>query len=187
MVPPPPVSSVTRLDGLELIALEPQHAPVLIDLARQRGHPYLLDIPNDPDAVGRTINELRATPWALPLAIVRGDECLGIATTSLANVRALHCSLASLFVDPANASTALALYVRHVFWNFPLRRLHVHVPRMDLTREYEDLYRGIGFVDEGVLRDHAYIAGHAFDVAALAISREEAARWCAEHEPRLVS
>ena len=58
---------------------------------------------------------------------------------------------------------------------------------MDLTREYEDLYRGIGFVDEGVLRDHSYIAGHAFDVAALAISREEAARWCAAHEPRLVS
>ena len=33
--------------------------------------------------------------------------------------------IAALFVDPSMARVPLAMYVRHLFWSFPLRRLHM--------------------------------------------------------------
>jgi len=91
----------------------------------------------------------------------------------------------ALFVDPPSSVAGLALFVRHVFWNFPLHRLHTQIPTLDLTTEYIRLFEGAGFVDEGRLRAHTLVAGQAFDAAALGLLRPDFEAWCSEHEPRL--
>ena len=154
-------------------------------MVAQRGNRFLFDVGDDPDQIANMLSELRKAPWSLTMAIVRDEQCLGMATSGLANLRSLHASVLALFVDPSDAASALALYVRHLFWNFPLRRLHAQVPLMDLTEDYVDLYSRVGFRDEGRLSAHAVIAGKAFDVATLGLLRTDFEDWCDQHEPRL--
>ena len=179
--------SVVALDGLELTPLQPWHAPQLLQLIERRGNRYLLDLGGaSADQLGAAVAELAKAPWSLPMAILRDDYCVGMATTALANLRSLNASLTALFVDPPSSRTALALYLRHVFWNFPLTRLHTQIPVLDLTAEYLGLYLSAGFVDEGRLVGHAQVGGQYFDAAALGLLRTDFQQWCAEHEPRLV-
>ena len=180
-----PAPAVVALDGYELVALEPADAPQVLELVGLRGNRYLIDLGASEHEVARLIAELTQAPWSLPLAVLHGDLCVGMATTSLANLKSLNASLLALFTDPPASATALALYVRHVFWNFPLHRLHVQIPVLDLTREYVDLYRSVGFVEEGRLVDHAVVAGQSFDVTALGLLRSDFEAWCLVNEPRL--
>jgi hypothetical protein len=177
--------AITELDGWTLDPFVPEEAPLLAKLIEHRGHRYVLDIPADPAVIGQLLAEVAKQPWSLPLAIARGDELAGFATTALPSVQALHASVAALFVDPSTARVPLAMYLRHLFWSFPLRRLHTQLPDLDLTREYVDLLTSVGFVVEGRLRDHATVGGQTFDVVALGLLRPDFEAWCAEHEPRL--
>lgn len=182
---PRAIPAMVSLDGYELVPLEPSDAPQVLQLLELRGNRYLVELGASEHEVARLLAELAQAPWSLPLAVLRGDECVGMATTSLANLKSLNASLLALFTDPPGSSLALALYLRHVFWNFPLHRLHTQVPSLDLTREYEDLYRSVGFVDEGRLVGHVVIAGRPFDVTVLGLLRADFEAWCATHEPRL--
>lgn len=180
-----PAGSVVSLDGLELVPLEPAHAAIVLEMATRRGNQYLIDLGRDEEEVARVLAQLARAPWALSLAVLRGAECVGMATTGLANLRSMNASILGMFVDPPSAGPALALCIRHLFWNFPLHRIHTQVPLLDLTREYVDLYRAVGFEDEGRLHDHALVGGQAFDAAVLGLLRPEFEAWCAAHEPRL--
>ena len=123
-----PAPAVVALDGYELVALEPADAPQVLELVALRGNRYLIDLGASEHEVARLIADLSQAPWSLPLAVLHGDVCVGMATTSLANLKSLNASLLALFTDPPGSATALALYLRHVFWNFPLHRLHVQIP-----------------------------------------------------------
>jgi hypothetical protein len=179
------VGSVTSLDGLELVQLEPDHAPLVLEMVARRGNRYLIELGSDADQVAQMLAELRRTPWSLSMAVLRADECIGMATTALANLRSLHANVLALFVDPPSSVLALAMFLRHVFWNFPLHRLYTHVPMLDLTAEYARLYQNVGFADEGRFVAHAVVAGQPFDVTALGLLRSDFESWCAVHEPRL--
>jgi hypothetical protein len=179
------MDSVTSLDGLDLVPLEPVHAPLVLEMVGRRANRYLIELGSNADQVAQMLAELRRAPWSLSMAVLRGDECIGMATTALANLRSLHASVLALFVDPPSSPLALALFLRHVFWNFPLHRLYTHVPMLDLTAEYVRLYQHIGFTNEGCYVAHALVAGQTFDVAALGLLRSEFESWCAAHEPRL--
>lgn len=179
-------NSVVALDGIELAPLEPWHAPQLLEMVERRGNRYLLDVAGaSVDQLGAAVAELAKAPWSLPMAMLRDDYCVGMATTALANLRSLSAGVTALFVDPPSSRTALALYVRNVFWNFPVTRLHTQIPVLDLTSEYLGLYLSAGFVDEGRLVDHAQVGGQHFDAAALGLLRTDFEQWCADHEPRL--
>jgi hypothetical protein len=170
---------------MELVPLEPVHAPLVLEMVARRGNQFLIEVGSDPEQVAQMLAELGRLPWSLNMAVLRGDTCIGMATTALANLRSLNAGILALFVDPPSATLALALFLRHVFWNFPLHRLHAHVPLFDLTSEYVRLYRSVGFVDEGRFVAHALIAGQPFDVAALGLLRSDFESWCAKHDPRL--
>jgi hypothetical protein len=179
------VPSVMTLDGFELAPLEPHHAPQILQLLAQRGNRFILELNDNEDEVAALVAELMRTPWALPLAVLRGEHCVGIATTALPNVKSLNSSLLALFTQPSGSTIPFALFLRHVFWNFPVRRLYSHIPAFDLTQEYLDLYRSVGFVEEGRLYQHATVAGHSVDVAAFGLLRSDFESWCEVHEPRL--
>jgi hypothetical protein len=121
----------------------------------------------------------------MPAALVRDDELGGFGATALPNIRALNASVTALFVDPETATTPLAMYLRHLFWTFPLHRVHTQIPDLDLTREYIELLQRVGFAVEGRLVEHARIAGQTFDVVALGLLRSDFEVWCDQHEPRL--
>jgi hypothetical protein len=177
--------AVTQFEDYELIPLEPSDAPQVIQLLSLRGNSYLIDLGASEHEVASLISQLAGTTWSLPLAILRGDECIGMATTSLANTKSLNASLLAIFTDPANSMVPLALFIRHAFWNFPLHRLHCHIPALDLTAEYVELLTSVGFVDEGRLRAHELVAGQPFDVVLLGLLREEFELWCRSNAPGL--
>ncbi|MGH9086222.1 MAG: GNAT family N-acetyltransferase [Acidimicrobiales bacterium] len=180
-----PVPAVVELDGWSLQPLVPDHAPLVAQLLGLRGNRYILEMAPDVGTIRTALAELPRQPWSLPLAIVRDEELVGVATTALPNVKALHASLVALFVDPPSATLGLAMAVRHLLWSFPLHRLHAQVPAMDLTTEYVDLFRSVGFEDEGRFTAHAMIAGQPFDMVVLGLLRTDFERWCVDHEPRL--
>lgn len=178
-------AAITELDGWTLDPFTVDEAPLLAQLLQHRGHRYVLDIPADPAVIAQLLTELAKQPWSLPLAIARGDELAGFATTALPSLQALNASVAALFVDPSTGRLPLAMYLRHLFWSFPLRRVHTQLPDMDLTREYIELLTSVGFEVEGRLRAHATVGGQTFDVVALGLLRTDFEAWCAAHEPRL--
>lgn len=179
------VPAIVELDGWTLDTFAPEEAPLLVQLLGQRGHRYVLDIPADATVIRELLAGLASQPWSLPLAIARGDDLAGFATTALPSLQSLHASVAALFVDPSSGRLPLALYLRHLFWSFPLRRVHTQIPDLDLTREYVDLLTSVGFEVEGRLRDHATVGGQTFDVVSLGLLRPDFEAWCTEHEPRL--
>ncbi len=177
--------AIVDLDGWSLLPLVPDHAPLVAQLLGERGNRYVLDVPPDEGMIRAALVDLPRQPWSLPLAIAREEGCMGVAATALANVKALHASLMALFVDPARATLPLAMAIRHLFWSFPLHRLHAQIPAIDLTAEYVELLRSVGFEDEGRLVGHALIAGQPFDMVTLGLLRRDFERWCDAHEPRL--
>jgi hypothetical protein len=185
MTAPTPSPAVVELDGWSLEPLQPEDAPLVLELVAQRGHRYIFDVAPDEKAIAAVLADLPRQPWTLPLMMVKDDSCAGMATTALPNFKSLHSSVVALFVDPAASVLPLAMYLRHVFWNFPLRRLHAQIPVMDLTREYVELLCAVGFKDEGRLVNHTIIAGQQFDMAALGLLRADFEEWCATNEPRL--
>ena len=181
-----PVGAMTSWGELSLVPLEPGDARQAMDLAAHRGNAFLVDFGSSEQAVAQLLAQLATSPWALPMAILHGEHCVGMATTSLANVKSLNASVLAMFVEPSTAADGFALYLRHVFWNFPLHRVHAQVPLLDLTREYLTLFASVGFVDEGRLTDHAIVAGQPFDAAALGLLRSDFETWCAANAPELV-
>ena len=150
-----------------------------------RGNRHLIELGSDPDQIAQLLARLKAGTWSLPIAVLSGDLCIGMATTALADTKGMHVSLLSMFVDPPAASRALALYLRHVFWTFPVRRIHVQVPDLDLVREYVALYESVGFVNEGRLVNHLIVAGQSFDVITLGLLRADFESWAQAQEPDL--
>lgn len=181
----PATPALTELDGWTLEPITPDDADVVAELLALRGHRYILDIPPDPVAIRPALEAILAEPWSMPLGMARDDGLGGVAATALANVKACSASLLAFFVDPAVGTLPLALYIRHLLWMFPLHRLYAQIPDMDLTREYVELLRGVGFVDEGRLAQHATIGGQHFDMVVLGLLRPDFETWCAANEPRL--
>src|SRR5437016_5011862 len=90
----------------------------------------LIDEPRSQDEAWAFVRALRTQMYGLPMVAFRkgGEELFGVASTGLASPKNLTAFLLSLFAEPAEAGPALRLFIGHVFWNFPLRRLYWHCP-----------------------------------------------------------
>lgn len=183
--PPAPAPAIVELDGWSLEPLTEDDAPLVVELMGIRGHRYLLDLAADESSMRLIIAELARQTWAMPMAAIRDDACAGFMTTAFPNLRSLNVGVGGLFVDPALAVLPFAMYVRHLFWSYPLHRLHAQIPDMDLTREYHDLFAAVGFTDEGRLVQHSIAGGQMFDMVQFGILRPDFEAWTAAHEPRL--
>ena len=115
----------------------------------------------------------------------RGERPAGWVITGLTNLRALNAFLLAVFVDPSESTMALALCIRHLFWNFPLHRLYTQFPLIPAAAGYRELYTRAGFHEEGVMQRHAVVSSQPTDVVVFGLLREEFLTWSAAHEPRL--
>jgi hypothetical protein len=123
--------------------------------------------------------------YGLPLLILRDGEPFGLATNALGSPRVLNGYLLAFFREPEAATLALAMYVRHLFWSFPVQRLYTQFPLVGTGAAYLALYEAAGFQSEGVLRQHALIAGRPCDVGVLGSLRPEFEQWWSERDGRL--
>jgi len=115
----------------------------------------------------------------------RDSRVIGAAATTRRDMRNRHVQLICSFIDPATAALALAMYVRHLFWSMPFNRVHAQIPNVDGAQAYVDLMGGIGFVNEGTVRDHALIGGRPHSVIVLGLLRREFEAWTEVNEKRL--
>lgn len=182
---PDATPAIAELDGITLDRLHPDHAGLVVGLLRMRGHAQLLDLVPEERNIASLIQTMAGQPWSLPMIAVRDGECVGVAASVLADVKSLNASLLTMFVEPGESTLPLAMMLRQLYWTFPLHRLHIQIPDMDLTREYVDLLTSVGFDVEGRLVDHLIAAGRPFDVIALGQCRADFEAWCDIHEPRL--
>ena len=157
----------------------------LIDLQGIDDNRLLLDLPQTPQGWEAMIRSLAAQAWSLPMLLLGVGQPIGVAAIGLTNLRSRNSYLLSLFATPAQSRVPLALYIRHLFWNFPLTRLYVHIPAVSELEPYLDLHQGVGFRLEGSLRQHTLIGGVRHDVTVLGLLREEFESWCQLHEKRL--
>lgn len=103
------------------------------------------------------------------------NEPVGLVVAYGANVSLRHAYLGAVF-QPRCAGTGLAaqivaLFARHLFHTFPLRKLYLEVPGFNWP-QLRSGEKGL-FQVEGVLRDHHYYAGRYWDQFICAIYRDE--------------
>ncbi len=134
---------------------------------------------------GTFLDWLHNQLWSLPMALTRVGEPVGVAFTLGANVQNLNARLVLLARDPVLCTKLLPMYVRHVFWSFPVHRLYVQCPGDPSVAPYAELFRSSGFAAEGCLKGHQGMAGRYLDVLLFGLLRPDFERWCAEHEPAL--
>jgi hypothetical protein len=137
-----------------------------------------LAIPDD-----RFFDWLYALLWSLPMVLECDGRPVGVAFTIDPNVQSLNSRLVTLCVDPEACAPVVALYVRHLFWSFPLHRLYAYRPDLADLAAYGGLLRACGFIQEGLLRQHRASGGTGTDVFLYGLVRPEFDAWCDGHRP----
>jgi diamine N-acetyltransferase len=69
------------------------------------------------------------------------------------------------------AKDALALVAKYAFTTLNLNRLYLRV--VAFNKRALQLYRGFGFVEEGIQRQHAFARGRYYDVVLMGLLRRE--------------
>jgi len=177
--------AIASLDGFGLRRLTTADAALALEIALAGDHPHLFDVPTSLDGCRALIDSTRAQPWGLPMLCLRDGRPAGWVITGLSNLRAMNAFLLAVFLEPSEATSALALCVRHLFWNFPLHRLYTQFPLLPAATAYRHLYTAAGFQEEGVMRQHAVVAGQSIDVAVFGLLRDDFDAWATANEPRL--
>jgi hypothetical protein len=180
-----PRPALLNLDGFSLRRLVPTDVDTVLKLHQTGANVHLIDLPNTTEGCLAFLRQLESQPWTQPMLSLREGEPVGVLSTGLTNLASLTTFLLAMFVDPTAATLPLALYVRHMFWQYPLQRVYAQFPLVDGIEAYADLYRSAGFQDEGVMRKHQVIGGRRYDVIVFGLLREDFDRWCAEHDQRL--
>lgn len=183
MISPRP--ALLELGPFALRPLVPGDAPFVHRLGGAGHNRLVVELPGSVAECRAYLEELGSSAWALPMACTRQGVDFGLCFTALSNLHSLNGYLLALFEEPRQAGPALALYVRHAFWSFPLRRFYVQFPLTDPPHGYEQLYPAAGFAAEGVMAGHALLGGREHDVATFGLLRSDFDRWCQQREPRL--
>ena len=147
--------------------------------------PGIFGVPRVEAGFRHFVARISQLPWTLPFACLETGRATGVCFLNVPEPRHLSAYLVALFPEPAGATLALALYIRHVFWSLPLHRLYTHVPSGPEGRPHADLLTRVGFVHEGSLLAHIENEGGRADAMVLGLLRDDFTAWCLEHEPRL--
>ena len=173
---------VLELDGIRWRAADALDAAALEDLAEVGSNRVLFNLPGSEAEF-----ELRIDKPGFRVAMIcaRDSHVIGAAATTRRDMRNRHVQLICSFVDPATATLALAMYVRHLFWSMPFNRVHAQIPVIDGAQAYVELMGRIGFANEGTVHDHALIGGRPHSVIVLGLLRREFEAWIEVNEKRL--
>jgi RimJ/RimL family protein N-acetyltransferase len=169
---PDPLTPVLENRVLRLEPLQPNDVPFLYALAvapencfRWRYH----GAPPSPERFTEELWEHVLTQYVARR--VDNDQPVGHVVAYGANQNTSHAYVGAVF-QPSYTGTGLAaemvaLFTRHLFRIFPLRKLYLEIPGFN----WDQLSSGEGnyFQTEGVLRDHVYYAGRYWDQHICAI------------------
>jgi RimJ/RimL family protein N-acetyltransferase/aryl carrier-like protein len=160
-----PLVPVLETPALRRTPLQPNDVPLLYGLAVRPENCFRWRYHGTPPSPERFTEEL----WAHVLTqyVVRrvdDDQLVGHVAYG-ANQNTSHAYLGALFhpkyTGAGVAAELVALFARHLFQVFPLRKLYMEIPGFN----WDQLRSGEGrhFHTEGVLRGHVYYAGRHWD------------------------
>jgi hypothetical protein len=121
--------------------------------------------------------------WSIPVICLYDNQPIGFLLTMNSNMQSLNTRLVTVFTHPQQSKLPFLLYLRQLFWSFPLRRIYAHIP--SLVPHYLDLYLSVGFQHEGVYRQRQVINGMLYDVNVLGLLRQDFEQWCHIYDPRV--
>ena len=174
-----------ELNGFSLRHLTTPDIPFVLETHRQGGNRLLVDLPEDMQAAVMFLQELEKQAWAMMMLAHAGDRPIGVIANGLTNLVSLNTYVLAMFQEPRAATIPLALYARHMFWNFPLNRMYVQFPIADETQAYAELYASAGFQQEGLMKKHQAIGGRRHDVAVFGLLRSDFEAYWSDRDPRL--
>lgn len=112
----------------------------------------------------------------LGIRLLEGDVLLGLVRLMFIDWIARSCEL-GIWIGAANqrglglGSDSLQLALRYAFFTLNLRRVHLRVPESNAAALA--CYRRAGFVQEGLLREHAWVAGRYENVVQMGLLKSE--------------
>jgi diamine N-acetyltransferase len=173
IVPPAPAPLVLSYGHVRLRPVQLGDAGLLAELW-SHGENSLLAVPDQAsEGIGEAmIRAFQQTMWGAAFVAEGGADSFGFLAAAQADPYSQTAMLVAYFRDPDSAQYALRLYLRHLFWGYPLHRIGVQVPLA--CSGYLRVLDSVGFVREGIWREHRLIAGVRHDVVALGLLREEA-------------
>lgn len=175
---------LTELGRESLRVLTADDLPAVLRL-RKLAPPEMFEVPGSAAELGGFIEGLAKKPWSLPMLCCQDDEPVGLCLMSAGQLKNLNAYLVAVFEEPGTATDALALYIRHAFWTYPLHRLYAQLPSTPAVKAHVALYSGAGFVGEGVLVGHIATPEGPVDAFVLGMLRDEFDAWCASNRPEL--
>jgi hypothetical protein len=176
--------ALLELDEWSLRPLSAADYP-LVEALRERVPADVFRLPPSPERFRGFLQAIGARPWSQPLACLREGEPFGLCFTNLAQVKNLNAYLVALFVEAEGAGRPIALYARHLFWNYPIHRFNAQFPLRAETDALLRAHEAAGFQREGVFVRHLADAAGEHDVAVLGLLRADLDAWVTAHEPRL--
>jgi len=178
------MAGLIELEGDSIRSLGTDDLPALMRL-RETIPDELFHLPGTATELTGFLGFLANKPWSLPMMCGRHGTPFGLCLLNVQQLKHLNAYLVALFETPATAHRSLALYIRQVFWFYPLHRLYAQLPSLPEMQPHIDLLAGVGFQREGVLAGHAEVGGRPVDVVVLGLLRDEFDVWCATNDPRL--
>jgi RimJ/RimL family protein N-acetyltransferase len=124
--------------------------------------------------------------WGSYVFAYRNNELVGIIGTSRGDPSSLSVEITSVLIKPDLAKFPLAIFLRRVFWNFPINRIYCYCPLTQNQSIFTELYMSVGFVNEGKLPRYWLEKNQRFDICILGLLREDFLNWCKLFEPRLL-
>jgi hypothetical protein len=180
-----PARAVLDLDGVLLRRFQAGDLEFLVSVHASGVNSMLLELPGSNQELQNFIHTMLTEPWSLPMIIEHDGIPIGAAATGLTNYKSLLAYVVVLLAEPVAGSLPIAMYVRHMFWNFPLNRLYTHVPLVEGTEAYVDSFQAAGFRHEGVMPEHLVVGARQTDVAVLGLLRRDFEVWSETSQPRL--
>ncbi|HEV1997638.1 MAG TPA: GNAT family protein [Candidatus Dormibacteraeota bacterium] len=179
---PPP--AISRSGAAEIRPLTEADYPFVASLNRIRDNANIAPSAaiEDPGFIAA----VRAEPWSTPMMLAADGEPVAVAMIGAADTQHRHGRLVVLAVLPREVVAPLTMYLRHVFWSYPLHRLYVVLPsRVAAVAAYADLLRSCGFVQEGTMVGHLRVATRMIDLDLFGLLRPEFDEWCRQNRPAL--
>ena len=146
---------------------------------------HLLQVDESDAAWVGMLQGLASQPWGLPMVAERAGSISALLTGALPDVRASRAYLLALFDDLEAARVAARLYVRHMFWSFPVVRFYAQVPDVVATEPHVELLTSVGFLREGTYPLHGVVEGQPCDIGLFGLLREDFEAVTAQDSPEL--
>jgi hypothetical protein len=169
-------------DSLRMLAADDFPA---IQKLRETAPPEIFDLPGTSGEFAGFFEGLMRKPWSMPMLCCQAAEPVGACLMTVGQLKNLNAYLVAVFDEPVSAVGALALYIRHCFWSFPLHRIYTQLAMTQAVKPHIDLLLRAGFKLEGTLVGHISSADGPLDAVVVAILRDEFEGWCLENRPEL--